>query len=302
MYLALNKGMYFHLVARTLHPQIQPLVNDAAARWMWKSLQQRFSNALACVLMPDHIHLIVCDEDPVACVEGLRRITWRFAQHFKLGRIWLQVPEAMEIRGADKLARQIRYVALNPCRKRIGPGASETLAKDPLEWEWSTYRDVVGAILNPWVDAAKIQAALKSERRWFSGWLHKYISADPAVDVAGTEPPVPASIALRDTPTHLLRPIAEAARLACRAAPDAVRRRGAVRRVFVHLALGQGWRHNTDLAMVAGCTVRSIQKIRRSAAPKGLDAARLCLGDIRLLGSGTHTSQTRFATPGVDFR
>jgi hypothetical protein len=57
--------------------------------------------------------------------------------------IHVLAPCASTAAAKRKLARQVRYIVLNPCRDRI--------VGDPLSWMWSTQRDVMGATVQPWV-------------------------------------------------------------------------------------------------------------------------------------------------------
>ena len=71
----------------------------------------------------------------------------------------------------------MRYTVLNPSRAGI--------VDDPLSWPWSTHRDVVGAIADPWVTAERLGAALGS-RMASAQDIHAYVSGDPSVAIAGT--------------------------------------------------------------------------------------------------------------------
>jgi hypothetical protein len=53
-----------------------------------------------------------------------------------------------------------------------------------------THRDAVGAIVDPWVTAAVIAEAAGIDTMDPVAWLHKYVSSDPHVAVAGTPSPV----------------------------------------------------------------------------------------------------------------
>lgn len=219
---------------------------------MWSALRTQFPDALAACLMGNHIHLIVPDGDPwptlcrvLGSLEG-----WPYGR-----------PPPPEV-AADrvKIRRDIRYVLLNPCRAEI--------ATDPLQWVWSTHRDLVGAVRDPWVDAGALARL---------GIDHAYVSGDPSVAVAGT----PAPVAARRGWNQPLARIASAAMAATRCGPDDLRRRTEARTVFLQLARANGWPRATLLAELCGVQRAAVHRAWRR--PDVTAEAQLCLGDDRLL-------------------
>jgi hypothetical protein len=182
------------------------------------------------------------------------------------------VAPAEAIRSQAALARHVRYVALNPCRKR--------LAGCPLAWPWSTHRDVLGACVDPWVTAARMRLALGGQPADFLARHHAYVSADPHAEVAGT--PFPLAAPSTRLSVLSLREIIEAVMAATRAPVSALEQRGPTRSLFVALAYEQAWDDPERLAAVCSCRPRTIRSLARLPAPLGLAAARLCLGDARL--------------------
>jgi hypothetical protein len=124
---------------------------------------------------------------------------------------------------ADRLhlLRSARYIHLNPCRAG--------LAKDPLEWEWSTHRDLVGAVANPWLDLARLRELWRNPAQDFARSFHEYVSSDPSVKVAGT--PLPE---LKGEPklAATLERVGEAVLQVLRAPNGALRKKGAPARVL----------------------------------------------------------------------
>jgi hypothetical protein len=223
-------------------------------------------------LMPDHPHLVLASDDPAAAGQRLARLLGHFGRRFGIwGRV-SKVPPPAPIRGGEVLARQIRYVALNPCRAQ--------LLRCPLAWMWSTHRDVVGATADPWVTADRLSLALGTHPRAFAARHHAYVSGDPRARVEGT--PLPQIAATTTMPTAALQTIAEAAAAATRSHPDAIRSRGPTRAVFVPLAFDQGWNQVARLAELCDCCPRTITNLREATDPIALQAARMCLGDARL--------------------
>ncbi len=235
-------------------------------------MRAAFPNAVAALLMPDHPHLVVATDDPDAARRRLARMFGHFGRAFGVrGRV-ADVAVPAEIRGGRVLARQIRYVALNPCRQH--------LVRCPLAWPWSTHRDIVGACVDPWVDVERLASVLGTHRRDLRARHHGYVSCDPDARVDGTPLPLPAAATL--LPTHGLGDVARAVASATRSPLAAIRTRGRSRALFVRLAFEQGWTHTARLAQICGCSVRTIVDLSRGLEPPGMSAARLCLGDARL--------------------
>ena len=263
--------MWIHLVART-RGAAQPFTEHGRAAWFWRHLRGTFPEALAAVLMPDHLHVIT----PAAAraKEQASNLLAAFGRRFELGRaLWHPIPPPEPVRNSLHLWRQLRYVALNPCRDR--------LCSDPLDWLWSTYRDVMGATADPWVTAERLARAVGEPARDFRPRLHRYVSSDPSVQVSGTPEPVAAP------PTEFSRYplewIAHAAGAALRRPAGEVKTRSPVRVLFLQLARAQGWRNGAHLARYSNVTRSGARKAAsRSLPPQALSAAMLCLGDPRL--------------------
>jgi hypothetical protein len=235
-----------------------------------------FPEALAAVLMATHLHLITAWSSSRAAQRRLVKVLSGCARRRSAveGRIaWEQVPLPDEIPNAHHLARQVRYVVLNPSRAR--------LVDDPLRWLWSTHRDVMGAVAQPWVTADRLAAAMKRSADGYSADLHRYVSSDPSVNVAGTPPPVAAE--RRTSPVESLERIAEATAATLRVEPNAVKVRGEARLLLVQLAHARGWRDTRALADACDTSVRTVQRLIVSPPGPSLAAGLLCLGDDRLL-------------------
>jgi REP element-mobilizing transposase RayT len=195
--------MTIHLTACTRRRSLS-LLTPAIASHLWRCLWSAFPEALAAVLMATHLHLIATRHSPEAAQNRLRAVLSGCSRR-RLpveGRVtWEPVEAPVEIPDSRHLARQVRYVVLNPCRAG--------LVDDPLRWLWSTHRDVMGAVAQPWVQAHRLAAALDRPAQGFASAHHRYVSSDPSVDVAGTAPPVPAK--RRTSPAESIERIARAA-------------------------------------------------------------------------------------------
>ena len=260
--------MYYDFVAHCAWPAAF-LAEREPALWLWSGLQRMFPNPLAAALMPNHLHLLTPLVDPVAAHAKFRRLLAAFARSFELPTLWNPVPEPKLVATPDKLLRQVRYIALHPCRPvRVGR-LEVQLVQDPLRYEWSTHRDAVGAIADPWVTAEMILEACGVDAPDPSAWLHRYVSSDPHVAVTGS--PMP----LSNLPTTVEEALV-AACAAYRADRDAVRRRSPVRAAFLGLVVAAG------LDLAAACGEARIEQRSARGVPAPSNAALLCAGDERL--------------------
>jgi REP element-mobilizing transposase RayT len=260
----------FHLTARLERRDVD-LTDFEVAHWLWPHLRDAFPLTLAACLMPDHPHVVAPLADPDAGRQRLNRLLGQLARRLGVRHLG-RASEPKRIADRGKLARDLRYVALNPPRAK--------LCADPLGWLFSTHRDVVGASVDPWIDADRLASALRSRRHAFVAGYHGYVSADPDVHVSGT--PLPRPAVGTDVATFPLATIARAVAASLRERPSAIRRTSASRRLFVGLAREQGWRNFEQLAAACACTSRAIRDIVARVDPDALAPARLCLGDARL--------------------
>ncbi len=161
----------FHYVVRSRPGTVLFRTWEEGLR-LFVMVRAAFRELLGACVMPDHLHLLLPHD------EGLRRLgammsgyaRFRNAARRTEGmRVWDDAPEPEPVE-VDKEQRNIRYVHLNPCRKRI--------VSDPLAWPLSTHRDFVGLSANP--------GSLKVAN---PGRFHAYVSGDPSVDPAGTALP-----------------------------------------------------------------------------------------------------------------
>ncbi|MBI5480546.1 MAG: hypothetical protein HY906_16935 [Deltaproteobacteria bacterium] len=272
--------MLVHLTAHSVSGI--PLAEWPSASRLWRWLRRAFPHALAAVLMPNHPHLILDTPEPERARTTLALILAALGRRdpspdwSRAAPRWEPVPRPEEIPDLKHLRRLVRYLALNPCRDR--------LVRDPLEWEWSTHRDVVGAITDPWISAARLAAAfgaLPVAPAVFAARWHAYVSGDPHCDVNGTPPPRP--VKPTEMPRWPLGRIVAAATAATRSLAAAIRGRTLARRLFVQLAWRHGWRHTPTLAQACGVTVQAVGRLRAHPDAELVAAGDMCLGDDRLL-------------------
>jgi putative transposase len=265
---------YFHFVARA-HWPFTPFSDHESCAEIWERLRQRFPKVIACILMPNHLHLLVETKRPRDVRRGLSIEMSAFTRRRHPGKnLWQPIPMPEPIPDRHHLKRQIRYVHLNPCRKG--------LASDPLEWEWSTHRDYVGAVQSPWADLSLASEAWGLRGARFVQRFHGYISADPSVRVEGT----PAPYAPYDEPAIApLSCVVRSTRLAMRLIPGRLGTSG--RKVAVHLAHRLGRPRAEELAAALGISRSWVfglaaQKLSQDEEA-ALEAARRVLADPRLL-------------------
>ena len=278
------KCSVYHLVAHC-RPNRAPLALAEQARWLWERLREDFPDALGAALMPNHVHLVLLTADPDQSRRRLAALLASFSRRFGHGELWLTLPVAAPLASPDKALRQVRYVHLNPCRPFRDGGAWRRLVDDPLRYAWTTHRDLVGAVGEPWLKLDRVVAVTGWNRSL--GELHGYLARDPSTAESASRLPVPAP--QRIVPVVSLRDVALAAAAATRAPPSAVRQRGPTRDAFVGLALHQGWHDVPLLAEACGTHRGNVARIAERVPSSVIEAAALCLGDQRLLGGEAWT-------------
>lgn len=260
-----------HLTAK-MRPPYALFGEHEYAAWFWERVREGFSDVLAHCVMPNHPHVLADVKDPEAARDRFARTCGHLQRMAGVRDLWEPVPPAQVVVGRQKLLRSLRYVALNP--PRAG------LCGCPLEWLWSTHRELVGAVADRVVPPRRLEDVLGWTGPGFAEWFHRYGSSDPAVRVDGTAMPRPAPP--RVIPTVPLDSIVRAAAVATRSRPAEVLHRGPARKLFIALARHQGW---TDSALVGGAcglAPNGVRKAWRQDPPTALQAAALCLGDERL--------------------
>ncbi len=278
--------MYIHLtiVAHSFLLQSTPV-----ARHAWRVLRAAFPGALAACLMGNHIHLLIWSDDPETDRVRLSGVASGIARFAGVrGAVWKPAKPPEPIVGAIKLAQQVRYIVLNPCRAEI--------VADPLFWPWSTHRDVVGAIADPWISAGRLAQHLGKAAEGFAVAHRRFVSDDSFARIGGT--PFPESAPKRVISTMPLAVVAAAACSATRTHPKNLRVRGVTRRLFVQLAAEQGWAAPRLVAPVCGAAANTIWRLQQDPDIGALRAGRLCLGDARLragIDSGATDVVTEYA-------
>lgn len=257
--------MLYHFTLRTRFGQT-PFLSDEFNSWTWKTLRSKFPKALAAVLMPDHLHLVVGGEKEAITLQ-LKDYIRKTGRLNPVGRGYWDVPSARESIPNDKhLRRVIRYVHLNPCRSDF--------AKDPLYWKWSTHWDWVGAVADPWIGPNVRKSIFP---HYSPQSFHYYVSNDSHCQIGGTEWPTPVMASPKipnSTPERLKWAIANVLRLE---ASDIKRSRKA-RVLFTQTALKHGLRDRLVLSEVLDVAPQSVNRYYNLAGKAAeLDAVSLQL-------------------------
>jgi len=265
-----------HATAQLCRSSTRLLSDFETGSLVWKRLRRVFVMALAAVLMPDHLHLLLYGS-PATVRQQLRTLVSGFRRSKGPAAALRFRPIALPSVIADNVkhcSRQIRYIALNPCR--------DGLAADPLAWPLSTYRDVMGGVVDPWVTADRLAETLRYPESGFRVALHRYISGDPSVHVDGT--PMPVAAPATSIASAGLTAIAEAAAAATRGKPTDICARGQTRNAFLRLARHCGWARPRPLAQACAMSTAGVSRCFRHAPPNCsvVRAAALCLGDARM--------------------
>lgn len=270
--------MTFHFAIRAARGTVL-FRNHAEARALWDRLVAAFPRLIALCLMPDHIHLVLPDPDVdhrlPAVLSGYAR--WRNRRRGEAGAVFGAHDGPKQVPEGDHRRRTIRYVHLNPARKG--------LVADPLEWPWSTHRDAVGLAF---------PAAI--ERRRDRSQFHAYVTADPQVNIVGTELPL-----LRHE-DFSIEQVADTVAGICRVERAALAMDRAAQRLAVQAAWCRGFRSPLLLADTFGCERTTAWRWTRELVP-GLGriadpALRACVhtvGDPRIAALPSGDLRSRWA-------
>jgi hypothetical protein len=232
--------------------------------------------------MPDHLHLIVEATSPApirwALATELRAFT---RSHYPDTNLWTPVPEPRVIPNVLHLQRTIRYVHLNPCRAGI--------TNDPLDWEWSTHRDVLGLASPQWVDASELAEFWKIRAGFFPERFHSYVSGDPSTRVSGTPFLARARTDVAASLESISRAVCIATRKSLHSHLKQVRGRSncSVRSLTINLGHQLGMQNRIKLAEFTKTKVQTVSRILNtpltSVESQTLIVARTILADQRLL-------------------
>ena len=258
-----------------------PALSFEEMRVVWTRLRRAFPEALAATLLPRRVQILL--------PPSTRPDSQRFSLVLRLGsgRRWLPLAAPSTI-PPELLLGTLRAVLSAPARPRAQPGRSVGLVKDSLAWTWSTHRDLVGAVVDPWVPAPRVLTALGWTEPTALDHLHRRVSTCAANEWRGSPlplqaPPPPAGVSVHPVGDVLL-----AAAIAHRAPPETATQTGPIRDLAMGLAIHQGWRSPGQLRSIFGLNAQGLRRVRARASRLDLAPGLCCLGDPRLLRPPVH--------------
>jgi hypothetical protein len=210
--------------------------------------------AFSCVLMPDHLHLVVMP----GLRERLRRVLAAFTARSGIRFDVLEPEVANSVKTAG---RMMRYGFYNPVRAGF--------VDDPWRWPFSTLRDLGGAVHPAWTPISTISAFLG---------LSPATALRTLTTVANrcAKAPIVARVELASV-SAIRGAVASALRVPIAEAID----RPLGRRLAIQAADAIAGPTARRLATELGCSERTIHRLRHPRH-SALDAVLLCLGDDRL--------------------
>lgn len=242
-----------HLVA-TARFGARSLLIEERAVWLWRHLRHALPDALSCLLMMDHLHLVA----PPGYRVRLRRVLAAFTAKFGV-RFDVLEPEAGN--SPAIVGRMIRYGLFNPVRAE--------LVDDAWAWRWSTLRDLGGASHPVWTPLERVAEVLE---------LAPDVTLRTLTTIGGQRHAPPSrEPVLTATASAIHRSIRAALQLT---AEEAATDRTA-RHLFVQAAHTVANPTAQQLADELGCSTRTIVRARSARHP-ALDAVLTCLRDPRL--------------------
>lgn len=269
------KKHFYHIVARSNYGLV-PFISRDHCIWVWNELSRHYAGLSAAVLMPNHLHLIVNASNIQNELKNLQSILTRFNRIFYPDQLlWEPIPTPELIPDRFHLQRQIRYVHLNPCRKK--------LINDPLKWEFSTHRDWLGLSYPPLVGKEIITTIFPTYSRTK---FHSYVSSDPSCAVEGTALPPSiehnkeSQVRLAETPLSL---ILKSVLISQHAPKLDLSKRGPVRTIALHLASEAKDLYPTLLAREMGLAKQTVYNaLKKQRNQDAITSAKRVLSDSRL--------------------
>ena len=265
---------WYHLVART-HAGLSPFWERERALPLWLRLRAEFAqDCLAAVVMPNHIHLLIQSARPAHLKRQLACQLRAYTRELFPGRsLWQKIPPPELVRDRQKLESTIRYIHLNPCRKRY--------TQDPWHWEFSTLHDHSGwvpmhaGMPGPWVRPEQIECWLGRHIQLWAERHRQYIIQDPYVTGAGEGARAPLHALGRQVFEQVV------ARATLRT-PERLRQKSPARDLLVqiHAQYFEPAVPARDLGAHYGVTRQRVGALRRATLPASVLAYLERLGDI----------------------
>lgn len=235
-----------------LRPPLAPFALHHYASHWWASLREVFPFVLSAVVLPDRFGVVARVTDPDAVFGALLERAATLGPRLGAVRpVWKPLASPSVARDIPQQREWIGALLQWP--------RSAGLVGDPMAWRWSTARDLVAAVCDPWLDS-------HFDPAWMPDWVHR--GPPRCSGNAGEQP-------------SLCRVVAAAA-AATRSPALAVRERGATRNVAIWLAARHGW-SLTETAQVCRSQATDVARIARRPNAAWTDAAERCLFNPRLV-------------------
>lgn len=197
--------------------------SPATLGWLWGRLRHGFPHALACCLQPGRVDLALHGSaDPQRSRRRLANVLAAGTRHWGGHRSWRPLAPAQLLPAGSPAARSRLHTLL---------GLHQPEA---ILWPWSTLRDTLGLVAQPWVDHSRMRQQIPRFPR-------------------------PATVQVPQTPQP--RRLLAACLAATRQPASAIQRRGPTRRLFIGLAA----RHGLAPGGIARLTAVSLASVRRNA-------------------------------------
>ncbi len=85
------------------------------------------------VVMPEHVHLLVSEPASETLADAMHFLKLSFTKRLRhTGSFWQKRYYDRNVRDAAEFDEKLGYIHLNPVKR--------VLAKDPAEWDWSSFR------------------------------------------------------------------------------------------------------------------------------------------------------------------
>jgi putative transposase len=115
------------------------LLSEPAARQAFEEALERVRTRFGLfiygyVVMPDHIHLLICEPANIILHEALKSLNQRVSRRLKAEaeQFWQKRYYDFNIRDEMQFKEKLRYIHRNPVQRG--------LCAHPQDWEWSSFR------------------------------------------------------------------------------------------------------------------------------------------------------------------
>jgi len=202
------------------------LALPAVASRIWPRLRGVFPDALAAVILPTRIQLVIPAHDPGVQLRQARAVAGQIGRLVGTEQLMLPIPRLPMAGSITQVQRWVREIEHEPVR--LG------LVRDPFDWRWSTHRDLCRGTVDPWVPPERMAATFRDGRHGFTHRHRHFVTLAGALPVGERELAMPSLP--ENHPRLPLRMIAQAAAMALRTDAVCAFEAGPTRRLFVRLA------------------------------------------------------------------